>query len=594
MKFQPNSNNVREERRASAAAVVDLFNDDSSEEDDDDGAPLRRKDPPIRPTPKLTVQKTRKESMARDPLTWVARRGHVMKKKPLVKVSPMLVRNGRTTTEKQKQKNERVKTKVGLKTASENKQMRAEECVTDCPVIGANMIIERRKEFVMEDPLAVISPKRSKLRSSQRKPPLDRGETPELIKEIGSKEPMMEDPLARLSPPVKKRKLRSSRNKTPSTHRAAPRMIEVSARKELEECSDHTVEQTKEEPEKRKLRSSHRAPPDTFEVAPEQIEKLRRAVEDEEYSELIVELDEGEAMTEPVKEKRKTRRNRCKELSGTCTCIAEDDGEAPGLMKEAGKEKETLTERRALRNRNSAPSEKNVLLAVNQMGPDKQTLTLPSSKTTKKSHRAQERNLNSRASTTIKTKQATRRSTRTATVISTQSSENDRPYMHDNLHGLSSESEWNTTDSDNDDNETSSGEEMETEVTKRQRTPLKPLNTVTSKSRKRPSPAAHPRSTTPSGDYANKRLKLSLSSRRAEKAKKLKKKVRTVEKKRATSPSAATTVQKRNGEKTATPLVGSSRRKLLMTPHIPQRKKMTLAKGSAGSKANQFEAAKER
>ena len=200
MKFQPNSNNVREERRASAAAVVDLFNDDSSEEDDDDGAPLRRKDPPIRPTPKLTVQKTRKESMARDPLTWVARRGHVMKKKPLVKVSPMLVRNGRTTTEKQKQKNERVKTKVGLKTASENKQMRAEECVTDCPVIGANMIIERRKEFVMEDPLAVISPKRSKLRSSQRKPPLDRGETPELIKEIGSKEPMMEDPLARLSP----------------------------------------------------------------------------------------------------------------------------------------------------------------------------------------------------------------------------------------------------------------------------------------------------------------------------------------------------------------------------------------------------------
>ena len=128
---------------------------------------------------------------------------------------------------------------------------------------------------------------------------------------------------------------------------------------------------------------------------------------------------------------------------------------------------------------------------------------------------------------------------------------------------------------------------MEIEVTKRKRTPLKPLNTITSKSRKRSPPTRH-RSTTDNG-YTSKRLKLSLSSRRkTEKTKKLKK-VRTVENKRVSTPSTAL---RKNGEKTATLLGG--RRKLL-TPHIPQRKKMTFSKSSTqGSKAKQFEAAKER
>ena len=64
--------------------------------------------------------------------------------------------------------------------------------------------------------------------------------------------------------------------------------------------------------------------------------------------------------------------------------------------------------------------------------------------------------------------------------------------------------------------------------------------------------------------------------------------VHTVEKKRVSTPTAL----RKNGEKTATLLSG--RRKLL-TPHIPQRKKVTFSKtGTQGSKAKQFETAKER
>ena len=60
------------------------------------------------------------------------------------------------------------------------------------------------------------------------------------------------------------------------------------------------------------------------------------------------------------------------------------------------------------------------------------------------------------------------------------------------------------------------------------------------------------------------------------------------QKKRASTPTAL----RKDGEKTTTLLRG--RRKLL-TPHIPQRKKVTFAKsGTQGSKAKQFEAAKER
>ena len=64
----------------------------------------------------------------------------------------------------------------------------------------------------------------------------------------------------------------------------------------------------------------------------------------------------------------------------------------------------------------------------------------------------------------------------------------------------------------------------------------------------------------------------------------------TMEQKKRVSTSS--TALRKNGEKTATLLGG--RRKLL-TPHIPQRKKVTFAKRSTqGSKAKQFEAAKER
>jgi hypothetical protein len=535
-KHQPKSSRIREERRASAAAVVELFNDGSSEDDSDD--PMQREDLPIRPTPEVITRKTRrKQSVVRDPLTGLApkitRRDHVMKE-PVVRVSPLLVRNEEPTVVKQKQKNERMKTRVDRRLG---KETRTEECVTDVSGVGANMV-ERNKELVMEDPLAVISPKRSKLRSSQRKPPVDREEAPGLIKEMGGEELVMEDPLARLSPPVKKRKLRSSRNKTQSAHEAAPEV--------------------------------------TKELIREQVHV------DEESPDLTVELREEE----PVTESRKTRNSSRREPPATA-----EDGEAtPELTKGTRKEK-TVTEKRVLRNRNPTPVEANVLLATRQMAPDKQIVTVSNSKATR-SRQAKGRDLDKESMTTSETKRTTRRSTRTATVRSTRSSENDRPYMHDSLEGLSSESEWNTSDDDGDDSgdDLSGGEEVEIEVTKKRRTPLKPLNTVTSsKSRKRSSPTT-PHGSTAEDGYTNKRLKLSLSSRRkTEKAKKLIKKVRTVEKKRVSTPAASAV--RNNGEKSAT-LLGSRRK--LLTPHIPQRKKVTFAKSSTGNKAKQFEAAKER
>ena len=524
-KFQPKSSKVREERRASAAAVVELFNDGSSEDDNDDT--MERDDSLIRPTPEVITRKTRrKESVARGPLSGVApeitRRDRVMKE-PLVRVSPLLLTNEEPTAIKRK--NERVKTKVGTKTPRLRKETRTEECMSDDPAIEAKNLIERKEEFVMEDPLAVISPKRSKLRSSRRKPSTNCGETPGLIEK-----PVMEDPLARLSPPMKKRKLRSSRKETVSTHEAAPGVIKELIREELHVDGES---------------------PDLTDM------KLREE--------------------EPVTEKRRTR-SSCREPPATSK-----------LMKQTRKEK-IVTEKRVLRSRNPAPSEENVLLGANQIAPEKKTKTVSSSKATG-SHQAHNRNLDKELTTVTEVKRTVRRSTRNATVVSTRSSENDRPYMHDSLEGLSSESEWNTTDDDdnNDDGGSSSsseGEEMEIEVTKRRRTPLKPLNTITSKSRKRSPPTRH-RSTTDDG-YTNKRLKLSLSSRRkTEKAKKLKK-VRTVEKKRVSTPGSV----RKDGEKTATLLGG--RRKLL-TPHIPQRKKVTFAKSSTqGNKAKQFEAAKER
>ena len=376
-KFQPKSSKVREERRASAAAVVELF---SSEDDNDDT--MERDDSLIRPTPEIITRKMRrKESVARGPLLGVApeiMRQDCVMKAPLVRVSPLLVTNEEPTAIKQK--NEQAKVKVGTKTPRLRKETRTEECMSDDPAIEAKNLVERNKEFVMEDPLAMISPKRCNLRSSRRKPSTNRGETPGLIDK-----PVMEDPLARLSPLVKKRKLRSSRKETMSTHEAAPGMIKELVREEL----------------------------------------------DEESPDPTVELRE-----EPVTEKRRTR--------SSC-------GVAPELMKQTRKEK-IVTEKRVLRSRNPVPSEENALLGANQIAPDKKTETVSSSKATG-NHQAHKRNLDKEMTTATEVKRTIRCSTRTATIVSTQSSENDRPYIHDSLEGLSSESEWKTTDDDDDDDD---------------------------------------------------------------------------------------------------------------------------------------------
>lgn len=158
------------------------------------------------------------------------------------------------------------------------------------------------------------------------------------------------------------------------------------------------------------------------------------------------------------------------------------------------------------------------------------------------------------------------RRTRSGAVKVDSTSKRRKTYRHDSLGDLSSESEWDTTDDDESSDEFSS-EQMG------RRTPLKPINAVPSKPRKR-----NLTSNNTMPEVKAKRPRLSLSSKRTGEAKK----VRTVEKKRT---------PKKNGA-TATP----SRRKVV-TPHIPQRKKGSLEKITNGSKVkggNQYEAAKER
>ena len=645
VKFQLKSS---EKKLTSATSVAELFNDDSSEDDEE---PTHREHPLVRPTPKM-ITPTRKELVSCDPLIGVpprvTRRGHVTED-PLVRGSSKPMRKEVSPLEKRKLRNDRMKIKGGGVTP---RLIRNEESMTGDQLIGANSkeeeceepvtkkrklksgrskiqvtfedgevtpeliredpltgvtprairrektATEKRKlrrdhrskepttlkdggvtprlikvretrkeeEMVMEDPLAGISPKKRKLRSSQRMLPTDCGATPELIKETKTEEPVMEDPLTGVFPPVEKRTLRSGQSKMPRTSEATPRLINRTRRGEpatndsLAQTSSELREDKPATEEKRKLRSTHRKPPTAFEDGEEE-----PMIDDPLAAELIVDLREEE----PTMEKRKLRSTRW----GLPTTV-EDGGATPRLIKETRKEK-TETEKRTLRRNMNTTTEKdnerNVLRIANQMSSKQKNETASSSRITRNS-RTQERTTE-KESTTTETKRSTRRSTRIGTSRSTrtQSSENDKPYIHDSLDGLSGESDWNTSD-----DESSSEEEMEFEASNSKRTPLKPINAVRNKSRKRASPT--PRS----GADATKRLKLSLSSKRTGEAKKLKK-VRTVEKKGTPSTT------RRNGATAATP----SRRKIL-TPHIPQRKKVAVGKTTSGSKANQFEAAKER
>ena len=176
--------------------------------------------------------------------------------------------------------------------------------------------------------------------------------------------------------------------------------------------------------------------------------------------------------------------------------------------------------------------------------------------------------------TVVEPTQVTKRSLRGAK--SDLEKEGDKSYRHDDLEGLSSESEWNSEE----ESSSSSGEEeeeMEFEVNNARHPPHKSTNApLSSKSRKR---------TTPNSRLSSrgkaKKPRLSLSSRKVSQVEKIRK-VRTVEKK------DDVTGGRRNGP-TATP----SRRKVF-TPSIPQRKKVVVGKSTKGSRASQFEEAKQR
>ena len=506
-KFQPKSSEkklrseIRNERKASTAAVVELFNDDSSDDE-----PVLREDPLIRPTPKLITQ-TRKEMVhvARDPLIGVVpkimRQGAVMKA-PLVRVSPMLRRNGVTMVGKRRLKSDQSKTKGDGVIPALIKETRNEEPVIDNPLIGVNpdLIEEERSE----EP----STKKRKLRSSQSKIQTDVEDeevTPELTKETRKS-------IRREKATAEKRKLRSDRSKVPTT-----------------------VENGRETPMVRKEEAVMKDPLAVISPKGRKSQRTDRGETPRQITNKEPTMEDPLARLSPPIKKR-TLRSSCREP----TVASEVGGVVPRLIEE--------TRRKG------------------------------SSRITR-SHQGQKRTTQKGSTAIESAVHSTRRSTRTATARSTQSSENDHPYVHD-----SSESEWNSTDENND--SSSSEEEIEIEVTKKRRAPLKPINIVTNKSRKRSSPTTTPRSGA-DGYTTNKRQKLSLrSSRRTQEAKKLKR-VRTIEKSTISTPGPL----RRNGE-IATPL--SSRRKIL-TPHIPQRKKAMLGKTtSTGSRAKQFEAAKER
>ena len=181
-------------------------------------------------------------------------------------------------------------------------------------------------------------------------------------------------------------------------------------------------------------------------------------------------------------------------------------------------------------------------------------------------------------------KPKTRRSVREATTKSSSLREKEKPYRPDDLDGLSSESEWTSSGAESSSSLSSDEdfeEEMDLEVSSMKgRSPLRSLNSdLSGKSRKRASPDP-----TPSSKVNAKRPKLSLSSRKTVKAEKARK-VRTIE--RRGTPSTA----RRNG---ATPTATPGRRRKVITPCIPQRKKVAVGKIVKGSRANQFEEAKQR
>lgn len=181
-------------------------------------------------------------------------------------------------------------------------------------------------------------------------------------------------------------------------------------------------------------------------------------------------------------------------------------------------------------------------------------------------------------------KPKTRRSVRETTTKSSSLGEKKKPYRPDDLDGLSSESEWTSSGAESSSSLSSDEdfeEEMDLEVSSMKgRSPLKSLNSdLSGKSRKRASPDP-----TPSSKVNAKRPKLSLSSRKTVDAEKARK-VRTIE--RRGTPSTA----RRNG---ATPTATPGRRRKVITPCIPQRKKVAVGKIVKGSRANQFEEAKQR
>ena len=177
------------------------------------------------------------------------------------------------------------------------------------------------------------------------------------------------------------------------------------------------------------------------------------------------------------------------------------------------------------------------------------------------------------------TRSTTRRSARTGKPGS-QKSNGDRVYQPDDLCCLSSESEWNSNDesssSEDDDNQSC---DLEVVVSMKRVSTKPATKSVASKSTRKRAPPCPTPSTTKA-----KRPKLSLSTRKKRDDTNQVRKVRTVEKKRTASST------RRTGE-LATP---SSRRKVV-TPHIPERKKVALPKsGGRGGRTSQFEEAKQR
>ena len=178
---------------------------------------------------------------------------------------------------------------------------------------------------------------------------------------------------------------------------------------------------------------------------------------------------------------------------------------------------------------------------------------------------------NEKKDTTVSNK---RRSARVAKVVSLNDVD-DRPYENNVLENLSSESEWSTSDGESATSEDDE-ESNDLEIICERRDSLKALAI-----RKRASPNATTSTT------KAKRPRLSLSAKRRGVTDEARK-VRTVERK------GVATGTRRNGV-LATPTIATPSRRKVVTPCIPQRKKVGVAKNSSRSgKSSQFEEAKQR